>query len=226
MCLPPWSTILYNCNNIFFTTDRRESAGIRAECYCSDLIQILVFGSKYYLQETSEPRVTGSDIWRTRSPYCWKMRADNPCIRAMLFQQITLHKDQYEEVYHPAWEWCLQVIHAIKVAGLQNLSSYHGNVVLWQNKFEFYLQLSLKKKIRFSEKSSCKTTSYCHFFRMQGLFLDSGVRVCPCPNSTITGVNLSIEAKVGFVTSQNVLWPIDDNNYPRKELQGRSFMNL
>ena len=81
----------------------------------------------------------------------------------------------------------------------------------------------LLKKLRFSEKSSCKTTSYCHFFRMQGLFLDSGVRVCSCPNSTITGVNLSIEAKVGFVTSQNVLWPIDDNNYPSKELQRKSF---
>ncbi|GBM84139.1 hypothetical protein AVEN_24508-1 [Araneus ventricosus] len=65
----------------------------------------------------------------------------------------------------------------------------------------------LFKKIRSNDKGSRKTTQYCNLVRMKGFFLDS-VRVFRCPNSTIVGVNVPIDSKVGFVTPQNVPWPI------------------
>ncbi|GBM81643.1 hypothetical protein AVEN_56290-1 [Araneus ventricosus] len=68
-----------------------------------------------------------------------------------------------------------------------------------------------------NDKDSRKTTTYCNFVRMQGLFLDS-VRVFRCPNSTVVGVNVPIDAKMGIVTPQKVPWPSDINHHSSEEL--------
>ncbi|GBN50544.1 hypothetical protein AVEN_213232-1 [Araneus ventricosus] len=86
-----------------------------------------------------------------------------------------------------------------------------------RNRFGLHLQLSLQK-IQSNDKGSHKTILYCNFVRMQGLFLDS-VRFFRCPNFTIVGVNVPIEAEVGFVIPQNVPWPSDVNHHSNTQVQ-------
>ena len=54
------------------------------------------------------------------------------------------------------------------------------------------------------------------------------MRVFRCPNSTIVSVNLpiEIEAKVSFISPQNVPWPSGVNHYSSKELQCKGFTNF
>ncbi|GBO34003.1 hypothetical protein AVEN_105839-1 [Araneus ventricosus] len=95
---------------------------------------------------------------------------------------------------------------------------------MWRSKFEFHLQLSVLK-IRSNDKGSHKTTPYCNFVRIQGMFLDR-VRVFRYPNSTTEYVNMPIDAKVGIVTPQNVPWPKDVNHHSSEELKCKSCTNL
>ena len=87
--------------------------------------------------------------------------------------------------------------------------------------FAFYLS----KNIWSNDKGVHKTTPYCHFFQMQEMFLDR-VKVFPYLNLTARVVNLSIVAKVSFVTLQNVPQLIDVNHHPSNELKHKSFTNL
>ncbi|GBO22221.1 hypothetical protein AVEN_99346-1 [Araneus ventricosus] len=87
-----------------------------------------------------------------------------------------------------------------KDAGLLHISRYRCSVM--EHDWIPFAVIS-SKTIRSNDKGSRKTTPYCNYARMHGLFLDS-VRVFRCLNSTIVGVNVPIETEVGFVTPQNV----------------------
>ena len=60
----------------------------------------------------------------------------------LTFHSFALNDDLCKDVHHPARKWYLQSIHAIEVVRLINLSTYHGTVVPWQNRFGYHLQLS------------------------------------------------------------------------------------
>ena len=88
-----------------------------------------------------------------------------------------------------------------------------------------FLCSNFYKRIQFSGKIGRNTKPYCHFSWMQVLFIDSE-RAFSCQNSTVVAFNLSVEAKVGFVTPQMFQWSIDVNHYPNKEVKGKSFTNF
>ena len=111
-----------------------------------------------------------------------------------------------------------------KVVALQISLANYRDIELWQNSFGFHLQLP-PLKTHSNDESGRETTLYSHSLQMQGLFLDS-VRFFQCLISAVLGVNLSLKAKVSFVTLQNLSRLLEVNHIPNKALKRKCFTNF
>ena len=159
MHTPSLWAIFCNHKTWFFTADKREPTWYEkyGDKYCSHLTQMLgfVYIALHELQN-NKSHVVISGERRGHSVGKWQL------ITSASIKLCLINFFKWRSVWgghHLTWKWYLNGIHAVEVARLQSLSTYHGTVVLRRKRFGFHLQISFQK-ILSNDKDVRKTTPY------------------------------------------------------------------